>query len=72
MQLAKEDEIMASLYKNKSIAEQNSLDLAWDLLMKDDYATLRRALFVDREEMMRFRQGAFRKVTKVTPVLFSS
>ncbi|CAB9498751.1 Receptor-type guanylate cyclase gcy [Seminavis robusta] len=55
-QLAKEDEIMASLYKNKSIAEQNSLDLAWDLLMGDDYAKLRAALFVNRQEMMRFRQ----------------
>lgn len=56
MQLAKEDEQMAALYNNKSIAEQNSLDLAWDLLMKDRYAKLRAALFVSRAEMMRFRQ----------------
>jgi len=57
MQLAKEDEQMADLYHNKSIAEQNSLDLAWDLLMKEKYAALRATLFVDRSEMMRFRQG---------------
>lgn len=56
MQLAKEDEQMAALYNNKSIAEQNSLDLAWDLLMKDRYAKLRAALFLSRAEMMRFRQ----------------
>lgn len=56
MQLAKEDEQMAALYNNKSIAEQNSLDLAWELLMRDKYAKLRAALFVNREEMMRFRQ----------------
>lgn len=57
MQLAKENEAMAKVYKNKSIAEQNSLDLAWDLLSSDCYAELRAALFVDRNEMLRFRQG---------------
>ncbi|CAB9511628.1 Receptor-type guanylate cyclase gcy [Seminavis robusta] len=55
-QLAKEEETMAALYHNKSIAEQNSLDLAWDLLMLDEYSNLRAALFVDRAELMRFRQ----------------
>ena len=57
MQLAKEDEMMAEVYKNKSIAEQNSLDLAWDLLSSDSYVELRAALFVDRNEMLRFRQS---------------
>jgi hypothetical protein len=57
MQLAKEDEAMAALYKNKSIAEQHSLDTAWNLLMEDRFAGLRSTLFVDRTEMMRFRQG---------------
>jgi hypothetical protein len=57
MQLAKEDEAMAALYKNKSIAEQHSLDTAWNLLMEDRFADLRSCLFVDRSEMMRFRQG---------------
>jgi len=57
MQLAKEDEQMAELYNNKSLAEQNSLDLAWDLLMQEKYSKLRAALFVNRTEMLRFRQG---------------
>lgn len=56
MQMAKEDEQMAQMYSNKSIAEQNSLDLAWNLLMQDKYAKLRASLFVNRAEMMRFRQ----------------
>ena len=42
--------------KNKSIAEQNSLDLAWDLFMGPDFGLLRRAMFTDRSDMLRFRQ----------------
>ena len=56
MQLAKEDKEMSDLYKGKSIAEQNSLDIAWDLLMSPQYSDLRQTLFVSRKEMMRFRQ----------------
>lgn len=33
VQLAKEDKELASLYQNKSIAEQNSLDVAWYVLL---------------------------------------
>ena len=33
-QLIKEESPLAEKYKNKSIAEQNSVDLAWDLLME--------------------------------------
>lgn len=56
MQLAKEEEMMASMYRNKSIAEQNSLDLAWDIFMEEQHHELRAALFVDRSELLRFRQ----------------
>lgn len=56
MQLAKEDPQMAERYKDKSIAEQHSLDIAWEVLMKPDFALLRRAMFTDRKEMLRFRQ----------------
>ena len=55
-QLAQEDEQMAALYQNQSIAEQNSLDKAWDILMEDSYIGLRSTLFVDRSELLRFRQ----------------
>lgn len=47
---------IASKYSNKSIAEQNSLDLAWELLMQDQFANLRRYLFASQQELMRFRQ----------------
>ena len=56
MQLAKEDEQMAKMYKNKSIAEQNSLDIAWDIFMEPGFALLRQSMFVNRSEMLRFRQ----------------
>lgn len=56
MQLVKENAHIASLYKNKSIAEQNSLDLAWDLLMSREYRDLQRAIFANQAELQRFRQ----------------
>jgi hypothetical protein len=56
-QLIKEQEDLASLYRNKSVAEQNSLDISWDLLMSDEYDELRCCLFATKEEMMRFRQA---------------
>jgi 3'5'-cyclic nucleotide phosphodiesterase len=46
---------MAAKYRNKSIAEQHSIDLAWDILMQDKYKNLRRVLFATQEELMRFR-----------------
>jgi 3'5'-cyclic nucleotide phosphodiesterase len=55
-QLAKEDEEMAALYHNKSIAEQNSLDIAWNLLMEPQYDELRSYLFLTEKDLMRFRQ----------------
>jgi hypothetical protein len=47
---------LARKYKYKSIAEQNSVDLAWNLLMNDRYRTLRSAIYTDDSEMRRFRQ----------------
>jgi hypothetical protein len=44
-QLIKENATIAALYKGKSVAEQNSVDLAWDLLMSDQYENLRRAIY---------------------------
>lgn len=55
-QLAKESPVMAEVYRNQSIAEQNSVDLAWGVFMEKEYEELRAALFVDRSELMRFRQ----------------
>jgi hypothetical protein len=47
---------MAKLYRNKSIAEQNSLDIAWDLLMTDQFEDLRACLFSNQAEITRFHQ----------------
>jgi hypothetical protein len=51
-----ENKEMAALYKNKSIAEQNSLDIAWDLLMSTEFTDLRNCLFATQTELLRFRQ----------------
>ena len=55
-QLAKEQPEMGAHYRNKSVAEQNSLDLAWEVLMSPQFSTLRSCLFGTQSELMRFRQ----------------
>jgi len=55
-QLIKEHHDMALAYENKSVAEQNSVDLAWGLLMDTSFKDLRRALFADEADRKRFRQ----------------
>jgi 3'5'-cyclic nucleotide phosphodiesterase len=55
-QLVTENIELADLYNGKSVAEQNSIDLAWKLLMKDDYMELRRTIFHTKSEVVRFRQ----------------
>jgi 3'5'-cyclic nucleotide phosphodiesterase len=54
--LVTEKSPLAVLYNNKSVAEQNSLDLAWDLLMNDNFADLRKLIYSTPEEASRFRQ----------------
>lgn len=54
--LALENARVAQVYKNKSIAEQNSIDIAWDLLMDDYYKELRSTIYRTDVEMQRFRQ----------------
>jgi 3'5'-cyclic nucleotide phosphodiesterase len=56
VQLAKEDEAMAELYRNKSIAEQNSVEEAWPILIHEKFAALRVANFGNQSELLRFRQ----------------
>lgn len=55
-QLIKEGNTLASMYENKSIAEQNSFHLVWDLLMEDSFVNLRAAVYSDEDELRRFRQ----------------
>jgi hypothetical protein len=51
-----ENEPVAARYKNKSVAEQNSVDLSWNLLMDPRYNDLRRCIYTTDEEAKRFRQ----------------
>ena len=55
-QLVKENSAMARFYKGKSVAEQNSVDLAYDLLSDNSFATFRSTLVASYEEDIRFRQ----------------
>jgi hypothetical protein len=56
-QLAKEDNKLAAVYQNKSIAEQNSVDVCWNALMSGNkYADLRKIIYSSRDELKRFRQ----------------
>lgn len=54
-QLVKEKQQVAIAYKNKSVAEQNSVDLAWSLLMEDQFSDLRGAIYKTKAEFKRFR-----------------
>jgi hypothetical protein len=56
VQLCKEDESVVALYKNKSVAEQTSLDVAWAVLISEKYEELRATLFATRTDILRFRQ----------------
>ena len=47
---------MATMYKNRSVAEQNSFDLSYNLLLEPMFGTLRKFLFPTDTELVRFRQ----------------
>ena len=51
-----ENHPIAVKYDQRSVAEQNSVDLAWKLLMEDEYRDLRATIYGTHDEMKRFRQ----------------
>lgn len=53
--LAKEEPEMAAKYNNKSIAEQNSVDIAWNILMDDAFKALRDTICGEVVELRRLR-----------------
>jgi hypothetical protein len=55
-QLNLENSTLAKVYKNKSVAEQNSVDLCWDLLMDNNFDELRATIYSTVDERKRFRQ----------------
>ena len=54
--LLKENDALARQYKGQSMAEQRSVDVAWNLLQNDEYIDLRRAIYSTEDELTRFRQ----------------
>jgi class 3 adenylate cyclase len=55
-QFIKEKPHIGVLYNNQSVAEQNSVELAWELLMEPQYADLQKAIYQTEDELKRFRQ----------------
>jgi hypothetical protein len=55
-QLIKEETLIAKLYSHRSVAEQNSVDISWDLLLDPVYADLRSAIYSNEAELQHFRQ----------------
>jgi hypothetical protein len=55
-QLINEGSRLAAIYKGKSVAEQNSVAMAWNLLMEDKYEALRMTIYSTKAELRRFRQ----------------
>jgi hypothetical protein len=55
-QLVAQSSPMAHAYANRSVAEQNSIDIAWALLNEDAFTLLRRTICRTKPEMVRFRQ----------------
>ncbi|CAJ1964636.1 unnamed protein product [Cylindrotheca closterium] len=55
-QLVREGHELADLFENKSVAEQNSIAMAWDLLMDPRFVDFRHTIYTDEFELSRFRQ----------------
>jgi hypothetical protein len=55
-QLVKEGHPLSTLYHEKSVAEQNSVNVAWTILQDKQYGALRNAICETQEDEIRFRQ----------------
>lgn len=51
-----EDPEVRDHYKGRSVAEQRSFDIAWELLQEDKFVQLRMAIYINRAEEVKFRQ----------------
>ena len=54
--LVEDRDRLAAIYKGKSVAEQNSVDVAWAVLMDERFKDLRRVIYTTTSELRRFRQ----------------
>lgn len=68
MTLVQEGDVLAHKYQEKSVAEQNSVNLAWDILMSPDYEKLRSCICVNQEEYIRFRSLVVNSVMGKTQI----
>jgi 3'5'-cyclic nucleotide phosphodiesterase len=48
--------VLAARYQNKSVAEQNLFDIAWQLFLSEDYSNVRRTICPTVDALQRFRQ----------------
>jgi 3'5'-cyclic nucleotide phosphodiesterase len=55
-QLIKENSAISQRYKGKSPSEQHAVDLAWTLLMEEQFKDLRATIYQTDDELVRFRQ----------------
>ena len=55
-QLVREDPALGQRYKDRSVAEQNSLELSWNLLLEDRFDALRGVIYATHDEALRFRE----------------
>ena len=55
-QLGKEEPQLARKYMNRCVAEQQSIDVAWNLLMHPSFSNLRAAMWQSEADAARFRQ----------------
>ena len=54
--LLTEDPKLAAKYKQKSLAEQKSVDIAFNLLMQPEYENVRHYIYTNEKQLMQFRQ----------------
>lgn len=55
-QLIKEEQSLGFAYRYTSVAEQNSFDISWNVLLSPRFNSLRNILFGNLEELLRFRK----------------
>ena len=55
-QLVAEQHPLSTKYNGKCVAEQNSFEVCWELLMQPRCAELRACIYTNEEEQDRFRQ----------------
>ena len=55
-QLVKNGSPLSTSYKKRCISEQNSVDISWWLLMKEDFDDLRSSIYSNASERRQFRQ----------------